>query len=330
MICRMLTDNYGRNVSSLRVQVNTTCNFGCFFCHMEGTGIQANEMPAIQIIRIIEAAHRLGINKVKFTGGEPTLRRDIVEIVRRTRKIITGDISMTTNGTRLKQLASGLREAGLDRINVSMHSIDREGFRFITGVDAIERVVEGIACAREAGFDNIKVNFVALKGINVDQIPKMIDLSAREKFMLQIIEYEVPREQETSDEYLKYHYSLDRLEEDLSSRSFRIDHNSIHERPVFRINTEYGEASVEIVKPMRNYEFCNKCTRMRVTSLGELKPCLMTTGDLTPVFRKGMETTDEEIENAFSIATLKRKPYWTREDKIESEVLCETERINQY
>ena len=324
----MLTDNYGRNVSSLRVQVNTTCNFGCFFCHMEGTGIQANEMSTDQILRIIETAHKLGINKVKFTGGEPTLRRDIVEIVRRTRSIITGDISMTTNGTRLKQLASDLRKAGLDRINVSMHSIDREGFRFITGVDAIEKVLEGIESARNAGFENIKVNFVALNGVNIDQIPRMIELSAKEKFLLQIIEYEVPREQETSEDYVKYHYPLDDLEAELSSRSYRIDHNSIHERPVFRIRNETGEASVEIVKPMRNYEFCNKCTRMRVTSLGELKPCLMTTGDLTPVFRRGKETTDEEIESAFMTATLKRKPYWTREDNIESQVLCETERAH--
>ena len=324
----MLTDNYGRNVSSLRVQVNTTCNFGCFFCHMEGTGIQANEMSTDQILRIIETAHKLGINKVKFTGGEPTLRRDIVEIVRRTRSIITGDISMTTNGTRLKQLASDLRKAGLDRINVSMHSIDREGFRFITGVDAIEKVLEGIESARNASFENIKVNFVALNGVNIDQIPRMIELSAKEKFLLQIIEYEVPREQETSEDYVKYHYPLDDLEAELSSRSYRIDHNSIHERPVFRIRNEIGEASVEIVKPMRNYEFCNKCTRMRVTSLGELKPCLMTTGDLTPVFRRGKETTDEEIESAFMTATLKRKPYWTREDNIESQVLCETERAH--
>lgn len=285
-------------------------------------------MSTDQILRIIETAHKLGINKVKFTGGEPTLRRDIVEIVRRTRSIITGDISMTTNGTRLKQLASDLRKAGLDRINVSMHSIDREGFRFITGVDAIEKVLEGIESARNAGFENIKVNFVALNGVNIDQIPRMIELSAKEKFLLQIIEYEVPREQETSEDYVKYHYPLDDLEAELSSRSYRIDHNSIHERPVFRIRNEIGEASVEIVKPMRNYEFCNKCTRMRVTSLGELKPCLMTTGDLTPVFRRGKETTDEEIESAFMTATLKRKPYWTREDNIESQVLCETERAH--
>ncbi len=324
----MLTDNYGRNVSSLRVQVNTTCNFGCFFCHMEGTGIQANEMSADQIIRIIGTAHKLGINKVKFTGGEPTLRRDIVDIVRRTREIITGDISMTTNGTRLKHLASDLRKAGLDRINVSMHSIDREGFRFVTGVDAIHKVLEGIESARNAGFENIKVNFVALKGVNIEQIPRMIDLSAKERFLLQIIEYEVPREQEQSEDYVRYHYPLDDLEAELSSRAYRIDHNSIHERPIFRIRNEAGEASVEIVKPMRNYEFCNKCTRMRVTSLGELKPCLMTTGDLTPVFRSGKATTDEEIENAFRIATLKRKPYWTREDKIESQILCETEGTN--
>ena len=148
----MLVDDFGRPVKSMRIQVNTTCNFSCFFCHMEGTPVNSSEMKAEEIERVVEIARDLGINKIKFTGGEPLMRNDIIDIVARTRKHIYGDISMTTNGVLLRKKASDLRSAGLNRINISMHSIDREGFKFITGVDALDKVRDGITAAKEAGF----------------------------------------------------------------------------------------------------------------------------------------------------------------------------------
>jgi cyclic pyranopterin phosphate synthase len=321
----MIQDPFGRHVSSLRVQVNTTCNFKCFFCHMEGTGIQANQLSREEIVRIIRVAAKLGINKVKFTGGEPTLRNDILDIIRETRSIISGEISMTTNGTRLTTIAPELKKAGLDRINISMHSIDPGAFEFITGVDALENVIQGIKAAQHAGLNPVKVNFVALRGINEDQIWKMIESSADHDYTLQIIEYEVPRELEQSDDFLKYHYPLDSLEHELSSRSIKTEHNSLHDRPLFNIPVPGGVAKVEIVRPMHNYHFCDNCTRMRVTSLGELKPCLMRNDNYTSVFgvsRK--EYTDIDMEKAFIEATNKREPYWRKEEINENQVLCDT------
>jgi cyclic pyranopterin phosphate synthase len=321
----MIQDPFGRQVSSLRVQVNTTCNFKCFFCHMEGTGIQANQLSREEIVRIIRVAAKLGINKVKFTGGEPTLRNDILDIIRETRSIISGEISMTTNGTRLTTIAPELKKAGLDRINISMHSIDPGAFEFITGVDALENVIQGIKAAQHAGLNPVKVNFVALRGINEDQIWKMIESSADHDYTLQIIEYEVPRELEQSDDFLKYHYPLDSLEHELSSRSIKTEHNSLHDRPLFNIPVPGGVAKVEIVRPMHNYHFCDNCTRMRVTSLGELKPCLMRNDNYTSVFgvsRK--EYTDIDMEKAFIEATNKREPYWRKEEINENQVLCDT------
>lgn len=270
-------------------------------------------------------AAKLGINKVKFTGGEPTLRNDILDIIRETRSIISGEISMTTNGTRLTTIAPELKKAGLDRINISMHSIDPGAFEFITGVDALENVIQGIKAAQHAGLNPVKVNFVALRGINEDQIWKMIESSADHDYTLQIIEYEVPRELEQSDDFLKYHYPLDSLEHELSSRSIKTEHNSLHDRPLFNIPVPGGVAKVEIVRPMHNYHFCDNCTRMRVTSLGELKPCLMRNDNYTSVFgvsRK--EYTDIDMEKAFIEATNKREPYWRKEEINENQVLCDT------
>jgi cyclic pyranopterin phosphate synthase len=321
----MLQDQFGRQVSSLRIQVNTTCNFKCFFCHMEGTGIQANQLSRNEIIKIIRVAAKLGINKIKFTGGEPTLRKDIVEIIRETRSIVTGEISMTTNGTRLTAIAPELKEAGLDRINISMHSIDPVAFEFITGMDAFDRVVQGIKAAQQAGLNPVKVNFVALKGINEDQIWKMIENSAKNNYTLQIIEYEVPRELEKSVDFLKYHYPLDSLEQELAVRSIKTEHNSLHDRPLFSVPISGGTAKVEIVRPMHNYHFCDHCTRMRVTSLGELKPCLMRDDNYTSVFGESRkENKDSDIEKAFIVATAKREPYWRKETIDENQVLCDT------
>ncbi len=313
-----LQDNYGRPVKSLRVQVNTTCNFSCFFCHMEGTGINSASMSPSEIEKAIEVAAKWGVDKVKFTGGEPTIRSDIVDIVQRTRKHIGGNISMTTNGIMLPKLAASLKKAGLDRVNISLHSIDRQGFQFITGTDFLEKVVKGIRAAKEAGLFPIKINFVVLKGINVDQIPKMIELSAREGVILQLIEFETTREGEASEEYLKYHIPLEGIEEEVARTSYRMDRNELHNRPKYSMETELGKAEVEFVKPMRNAEFCSHCTRMRLTSTGFLKTCLMRDDNYTNLI-KGIRNNmgDDYLDETYITAVKKREPYWKPGDEHE-------------
>jgi cyclic pyranopterin phosphate synthase len=285
---------------------------------MEGTGVHSESMTADEIERIVSVASRWGVNKIKFTGGEPTLRRDILDIVRRTRKYITGDISMTTNGIMLPKIAKDLREAGLDRINISLHSIEREKFEFITGVDAIEQVIKGIRAAHEAGFKSIKVNFVVLKNLNVDQLPQMLRLAAEENVILQLIEYETTRETEKSEDFLKYDIPLDSFEKDVASKSFKVEYNELHKRPRYHMNLEGKSAIVEFVKPMRNSEFCNNCTRIRLTSTGLLKPCLMRNDNLTNMIssvRNGKP--DQDLDEIFIKAAKAREPYWKKEDEIE-------------
>ncbi len=286
---------------------------------MEGTGINSASMSPQEIERAIEIAAKWGVNKVKFTGGEPTLRNDIVEIVERTRKHISGNISMTTNGVMLPKLAQRLKEAGLDRVNISMHSIDREGFQFITGTDFLDKVVLGIRAAKRAGLYPIKINFVVLKGINVDQVPKMIELSAKEGIILQLIEFETTKEGENSEEYLAYHIPLDAIEEEVAKSASRLERNELHNRPKYTLQTDDGTAEVEFVKPMRNAEFCSHCTRMRLTSTGMLKTCLMRDDNYTNLISSiRKKKSEDELDEIYISAVKKREPYWKQEDEYES------------
>ncbi|MCL4334558.1 MAG: GTP 3',8-cyclase MoaA [Candidatus Thermoplasmatota archaeon] len=318
----MVTDSWGRPVTSLRIQLNAICNFKCIFCHMEGTPINGSQMEPSEIESVLRTAARFGVRKVKFTGGEPLLRRDIAEIIRRTRSIILGDISLTTNGTLLKNKAKILREAGLDRINISLHSIEPGDFQFITGTDSIDKVREGIREAKAAGFRNIKLNFVVLKGINVDQIPKMIDFCAHEDLTLQLIEYETTRENENSDEYLRYHYSIDGIENDIRNMAIRKESNDLHLRPIYTIMHNGKECRIEVVKPMHNAEFCMNCTRLRLTSDGKLKTCLMRDDnyiDILPSLKsKG------NIDDLYVKSIKLREPYWKYDEGEEhkSEIFC--------
>lgn len=316
----LVTDSFGRPVKSMRIQVNTTCNFGCFFCHMEGTGVNSESMTPDEIEKVVQTASKFGVNKIKFTGGEPTLRRDIVEIVRRTRKHISGDISMTTNGVLLPKLAKELKDAGLDRINISLHSIEREKFEFITGVDAIEQVIEGIKAAHSVGLYPIKVNFVVLKDLNVDQIPLMIELSAKHDVTLQLIEFETTRETEHAGDFLKYHMPLEGIEKSVASRAFKVEYNDLHRRPRYHLQHKDGTAVVEFVKPMRNSEFCNNCTRIRLTSTGLLKPCLMRSDNLTNIISSVRKTVPQkDLDDIFLKAVKAREPYWKKEDELENQ-----------
>ncbi|MGC8608650.1 MAG: GTP 3',8-cyclase MoaA [Thermoplasmata archaeon] len=310
----VIYDNYGRPALSLRIQVNTTCNFKCFFCHMEGTSINGSEMSPEAIERVIKAAHDLGVNKVKFTGGEPTLRRDIVEIIKRTRDHITGDISMTTNGVMLPKLAKQLHDAGLNRVNISMHSPDDDTFHFITGTEFLPIVKKAVDSANDAGLVPVKINFVVLKGVNVNQIPEMISLAAEKHAILQLIEFETTRENEDSYEYRTYHMGLGDIEDQIRKRSISVKHNELHNRPEYEIPTDLGNVIIEIVRPMRNPDFCAHCTRLRLTADGNFKTCLMRSDNSVYI---GNIREDADLKTAFVKAVKRREPYWKPGDEID-------------
>ncbi|MDH5791585.1 MAG: GTP 3',8-cyclase MoaA [Candidatus Bathyarchaeota archaeon] len=300
-----MIDSHGRSVNSLRISVTQRCNFDCFFCHQEGESNPGGEMSPREIEAIVSVAAELGINKVKLTGGEPLLRDDIAEIVRRIDPYVD-EVSMTTNGYGLAEKACDLRDAGLKRVNISLHSTRPDVFCKIIGREALTEVGRGIAAALECGLRPVKLNMVVMKGVNDGEIQDMIDFSREVGAILQLIEYQ-PLER-GADDWEKYHFDLRPLEEELEAKAERIVEREMHRRRQYHLR---GGAIVEVVRPMHNSQFCRFCTRLRLTSDGRLKPCLMRDDnhvEAVSLLRKG--ATREKIVEAFMEAVARREPYW--------------------
>ncbi|WP_198361960.1 GTP 3',8-cyclase MoaA [Thermococcus gorgonarius] len=306
----MLYDRFGRPVTNLRISLTQDCNFRCFFCHREGQRFNVrNEMTPEEIERLVRIASRLGIKKVKLTGGEPTVRSDILEIVKRIKPYVA-DLSMTTNGSRLKELAKPLAKAGLDRVNVSLHSLRRDVYKQITGVDMLETVLEGIEEAVKY-LSPVKLNMTVMKGLNEGEIWDMVNFAAKTGTILQLIELEAPKEMTGTAFFRKYFYPLKPVERELEKRALETRERRMHRRKKYFIPTDYGIAEVEVVRAMHNTVFCANCTRLRVTSNGMFKTCLLRNDDLIDfltAMRNG--ASDAEIAEIFKKAVLMREPYW--------------------
>ncbi len=303
----MLKDSFGRPVTSLRVSITQRCNFSCRYCHREGSReAHGREMTPEEIERVVRIAARLGVRKVKLTGGEPLLRQDVTEVVRRVSRVEgVEEVSMTTNGYLLEEYARSLRRAGLKRVNVSLDTTDAEKFRWLTGGMRVERVLAGIRAALEAGLKPVKINMVVMRGINHEEVMKMLGLFSGTDTVLQLIEL-VPGNGEF---FRKYFYELDELEAEIARHA-----KAVRRRRFMHLRTQYqlNGARVEFVKPMHNSQFCAHCTRLRITADGRFKPCLMREDNLvdflTPM-RKG--ASDEELEELLRRAVSERKPFFS-------------------
>jgi len=304
-------DGYGRPVKSLRLSVTQRCCLACDYCHREGQLQSSEEMSPAEIERLVRIATTLGVRKVKITGGEPLMREDISDIIARISPLVS-EVSLTTNGYRLADIAFGLKAAGLRRVNVSLHTLERDVYERICGVDALASVVRGIEKATEAGLRPVKINMVVLRGFNEAEIPRMIDFSASTGTILQLIEYEASREGSEMDEFQERYYSLRQVEEDLEKRADKVTHNELHRRRQYVVATREGKAQVELVRPMHNTEFCGNCTRIRLSSDGRIKPCLLDRDgeiDVLSELRKG--ASDSDLRGLFLKVVAVRRPYWS-------------------
>ncbi|MEM2466876.1 MAG: GTP 3',8-cyclase MoaA [Candidatus Bathyarchaeia archaeon] len=304
----MLIDNYGRPLLNLRVTLTKPCNLHCSFCHAEGEGKTAEntiEMTAEEIVRISKIAVNLGVSKIKLTGGEPLLRKDILQIVRGL-AFIPGleELSMTTNGTLLEPLAKELKANGLRRVNINLPTIDGETYCKLTG-GRLEDVLKGVKAAVEAGLNPVKLNMLILRGINDSHVPKMINFTREVGAVLQLIELEPINI--SNEYYAAYHKPLDEYEEMLKQKALKIETRKyMQNRHIYHL----PDVKVEVVRPIENTDFCWHCTRMRLTSDGKLKPCLMrndNTVDILTSMRDG--ATDAELVELFKIANRRRQPY---------------------
>jgi len=319
-----LADEFGREVTGVRVSLTDRCNFDCVYCHNEGLGDtrgpmapRDHEMSTDDIVRFLEVACEFDVDSVKFTGGEPLLRQDVEEIIRRTPDDM--EVSMTTNGTMLPGRAGDLVDAGLERVNISQDALDEETFKEVTQSGAYDAVMGGVDAALEAGLEPVKLNMVVFER-TAGYVPEMVKYVAeRGGLRLQLIEYmpEIAGHPEWAIE-------IDRVHDWLEDKAARVEQREMHDRTRYwvtpdgseREGTALTDASgdideseagmVEIVDPVENPTFCANCHRVRVTHEGYLKGCLNRNDDL----RSMGEMTRDQIRATFRETVANRVPFY--------------------
>jgi len=306
---KKIKDNYQRPIISLRISITNRCNVNCFYCHHDGIIPKNYEMNVDEIYQILKIAKKIGIDKIRYSGGEPLIRDDIVEIIEKTSSLNFKDISLTTNGTLLDKYAEDLARSGLNRVNVSFDTLNSETYECITKKDFMEKAKKGIVSAVEAGLYPVKINMVVMKGINDKEIFDMFEFCKEHGLVLQLIELLKMDNCEENEKLNKYHYNMspiekkfEKLAEKVKTRKFMQDRKKYY--------IDGGE--IEVVKPMDNTEFCENCTRLRITPEGKIKPCLLRNDNLTdlliPIRNKKSE---KELEKIFIEGIYKREPYYT-------------------
>jgi cyclic pyranopterin phosphate synthase len=280
------------------------------YCHREGEVKRANrsaeKMTVEEIALITRIAISIGISKVKLTGGEPLMRTDLPKIISDIAAMEgLKDLSLTTNGLLLSDgMAKKLQECGLKRLNISLPSLNALTYRKLTG-GKLDAALAGVKAAVEAQFYPVKLNMVILKDVNVDEVSSMIEYARNTGTILQLIELDPVNV--SGGYYAAYHSSLKAQERMLKENALSIEQRPfMQNRLIYRLH----DVTVEVVHPIENTDFCMHCTRMRVTSDGKLKPCLMRNDNLTDILipiRQG--ASDQQLRELFKKANLLREPY---------------------
>jgi cyclic pyranopterin phosphate synthase len=265
-------------------------------------------MTPKEIHRIAQVARSIGVRKIRLSGGEPLIRDDIVEIVSKISSIGFKDVSITTNGTYLDKYADSLVEAGLNRVNVSLDTLNPETYQFITKKDYLEKAKQGIIRAAESGLYPVKVNMVVMKGLNHNEIWDMFHFCQENGAVLQLIELLKTDNCPDNGFIDDYHYNMDDLEEELANMADKVKTRQfMQDRKKYFVDG--GE--IEVVKPMDNTQFCKNCTRIRITPEGKLKPCLLRNDNLVDFIepmRQGK--SNEELKKLFLKAIENREPFY--------------------
>ena len=288
-----LKDGFNRVIDYLRISITDHCNLRCIYCMTDDVSwVPHEEILRFEVIeRPVALFVREGVRKIRITGGEPLMRKGLPEFIRR----ISGveglyDLSLTTNGVFLKQFAAELKQAGLKRLNVSLDTLKPERYREITGLDFFRDVWEGIETARAVGLSPVKINIVAMKGRNDDEILDFARLTLESPYIVRFIEYMPVSESWEGRDLL----TIQRIQEKIESR-YKLDpidgsHNNGPAR-VYKISGSKGE--IGFISPMSNH-FCGTCNRLRLTADGNLRPCLFSDVevDIKKLLRSGGEDAD--------------------------------------
>jgi cyclic pyranopterin phosphate synthase len=309
-----LIDTFGRVHRDLRVSLTDRCSLRCTYCmpHDFAAWLPSESLLTTdELITIIEVAVAEGINEIRLTGGEPLLRPDIVEIVARINGIANPPkLSMTTNGLALAKLAKPLVDAGLERINISLDTLDRERFKKLTFRDRIHDVFAGIDAAREAGLKPLKINSVLLKGVNDDESVALVEWALREGLNLRFIE-QMPLDAGGIWSRTDL-ITADQIFADLSTRYSLTPVDDRGSSPAEEFYVDGGPAMIGIIGSVTR-PFCGSCDRVRLTSDGQIRNCLfsMAETDLRSFLRNAElddEAKREAISKAFHMTVLAKLP----------------------
>ena len=305
-----LTDSHGRIIHDLRVSITDRCNYKCVYCRTGEVGAQYPELAIDEYLRLIKLFVDLGISKVRLTGGEPLLKRGLVELVRKLaalRTIDDGplDLALTTNGHLLDGLAAPLKAAGLNRVTVSMDAVDPEIFEKITRVPgSFQAVLAGVRAARAAGLTPLKVNCVLLRGFNDNQIESFARFAREENAVVRFIEF-MPLEEGrlwTPEIVVPLKEIVERIGRVLPLVELPAREPSETAR---RYTFQDGVGEIGIIAPV-SQAFCGACSRVRLTSDGKIRTCLFSQveHDLYGRLRDGADDTELR---AYIVATVKGK-----------------------
>jgi len=294
----VLIDKFGRPITDLRISITDRCNYKCVYCRTGNEGALYGDLPIADYLRMSRVLTGLGIKKVRITGGEPLLRKGVVDFVRELSQLRTPagerlDIAVTTNGHLLAEMVQPLKDAGLNRVTVSMDAVDPDRFARITRVaNGYDNVLAGIRAARQAGLSPVKVNCVLMRGFNEDQIIPFGMFAREEGVVVRFIEF-MPLEEDRvwSPDVV---VTLDEIVRRMSE--YRLLLEIAHERSEtarrYRFDDVIGE--IGIIAPV-SHPFCGHCSRIRITSDGKIRTCLFSVWDhdLSGQMRRG--ASDEQL-----------------------------------
>lgn len=291
-----MKDSYGRKIEYLRLSVTDLCNYRCIYC-MDEEGVEKkrhNDILSIEeLTEIAEAAYSLGISKIRLTGGEPLVRKGLITLCRNIRGISDDiELGITTNGSLLPDMAKELKEAGVDRLNISLDTLNPDTFRRITRTGTIDQTLNGIKAAFDAGFDNLKINTVLLGGINDTDVFEFLRMT--EKMPVQVRFIELMPLGVVKDWTDNRFITVDFIENYLRNAALiKVDGVA----RVYQLPNHRG--TIGLIAPISN-RFCASCNKIRITADGKLKSCLHSEGesnlrglhgdDLTKAIEQGILT----------------------------------------
>lgn len=303
-----MLDKFNREINYLRISITDRCNLHCSYCRpKEGISLQGHEdiLRYEEIIRVVSIAVKMGLIKVRITGGEPLVRRGFVDFIADLKKIDgLRDISLTTNGILLEEFAQQIFDAGVNRINISLDSLDKDKYFYITRGGDLNAVLRGIMRAEEVGFSPIKINTVAIKGFNDDEALDFARLAAEKPFQVRFIEL-MPvgkTNLDSGETYMPTSQLIHTIKQNYELEPIKNKKNK-SDGPARIFKIKGGRGEIGFINPVSDH-FCATCNRLRLTSDGKLRVCLLNEKevDLKKALRE--KCTDAELEKLFWDAVL--------------------------